>query len=204
MRGYCPAGKSTWYVFYIYDCSVRVHNRSFHSALTACATQVLQNRRHLILLAPFLLLVVGWRGDSCSLPRCRDTCDPVGGTCSVPGGCECNLGYSGPNCDIGKCISQISLFIAFHHKLPICLTEGLGIKFAYTSSLARVADYQNATLFLDISDNSAFSRYRVGSTHVALVPTALIDCIFVRFPSCPTTQAQTISLLSYRVGTNAQ
>jgi hypothetical protein len=79
------------------------------TALTACATQVLRNRRHLILLAPFLLLVVGWRGDSCSLPRCRDTCDPVGGTCSVPGGCECNLGYSGPNCDIGECISQISL-----------------------------------------------------------------------------------------------
>jgi hypothetical protein len=57
------------------------------------------------LLAQLFLWSSGWRGDSCSLPRCRDTCDPVGGTCSVPGGCECNLGYSGPNCDIGGCIS---------------------------------------------------------------------------------------------------
>ena len=147
---------------------------------------------------------IGWRGDSCSLPKCRNSCDPVGGTCSVPGGCECNLGYSGPNCDIGKCISQISLFIAFHHKLPICLTEGLGIKFAYTSSLAQVADYQNASIFFDVSENSGFSSYKVRCTHVALLPTASIDCGCCRFPSYRTTQARMISLLRYRDGTSAQ
>jgi hypothetical protein len=163
-----------------------------------------ESSRALIPLFNFSFPSSGWRGDSCSLPRCRDTCDPVGGTCSVPGGCECNLGYSGPNCDIGisymnRCLNQKKC--VFHTFLHL---EGLGIKFAYTSSLAQVADYQNASIFFDVSENSGFSSYKVRCTHVALLPTASIDCGCCRFPSYRTTQARMISLLRYRDGTSAQ
>ncbi len=53
-------------------------------------------------------------------------------------------------------------------------TEGLALKYASTSSLARVADYQNATIYLDLSDNVGFSSYKVQSAHVALDAQAVI------------------------------
>ncbi len=102
----------------------------------------------------------GWRGDSCSLPRCRDTCDPVGGTCSEPNGCECNLGYSGRNCEIGE-LYPLSIQLS-QTLYNLQTTEGLSIKFLSTSSLATVADYQNATIYLDLSENLAFSSFKVG------------------------------------------
>ncbi len=42
------------------------------------------------------------------------------------------------------------------------LTEGLALNFTSTSSLTRVADYQNASIYLDISGNSAFASFKVG------------------------------------------
>jgi hypothetical protein len=39
--------------------------------------------------------------------------------------------------------------------------EGLGLKSKYTSSLAKVREYQNATIYLDVSDNSAYSSFKV-------------------------------------------
>jgi hypothetical protein len=41
-------------------------------------------------------------------------------------------------------------------------TEGLSMTFTSTSSLVKVAEYQNASIYLDLSSNSAFSGYKVG------------------------------------------
>jgi hypothetical protein len=43
-----------------------------------------------------------------------------------------------------------------------CMIEGLLVQFASSSSLIKVADYQNASIFLDLSSNTAFSGYKVG------------------------------------------
>jgi hypothetical protein len=44
--------------------------------------------------------------------------------------------------------------------------------FASTSSLVRVTEYQNASIYLDLSSNSAFSGYKVGLsvTHNTTMP----------------------------------
>ena len=78
--------------------------------------------------------------------------------------------------------------------------EGLGIKFAYTSSLATVADYQNASLYLNLVDNTAFTKFKVIQYKHA------VDhrCEFLdsRCPSCRTIQALMISRLKFLDGTN--
>ncbi len=53
-------------------------------------------------------------------------------------------------------------------------TEGLALQYASTSSLARVADYQNVTIYLDLSDNSAFTSYKVRGRHVGFGTEAMI------------------------------
>ena len=52
--------------------------------------------------APYSMLCdLGWQGDACNQAICKDGCDPVGGYCTEPGGCECGVGFSGALCNIG-------------------------------------------------------------------------------------------------------
>ncbi len=39
-------------------------------------------------------------------------------------------------------------------------SEGLSLNFKFTSSLVKVQEYQNATIFLDLFDNAIFSSYK--------------------------------------------
>ncbi|TPP60935.1 hypothetical protein FGIG_00114 [Fasciola gigantica] len=41
----------------------------------------------------------GWQGEGCLKPICAEGCDPVGGYCMFPGGCECQNGWIGALCD---------------------------------------------------------------------------------------------------------
>ncbi len=42
------------------------------------------------------------------------------------------------------------------------VVEGLWMTFDSTSSLVKTQEYQNASIYLDLSSNSAFSSYKVG------------------------------------------
>ncbi|KAF6769434.1 hypothetical protein AHF37_12744, partial [Paragonimus kellicotti] len=41
----------------------------------------------------------GWKGHGCLEPICAEHCDPIGGYCTEPGQCECQVGWWGSNCD---------------------------------------------------------------------------------------------------------
>jgi len=42
--------------------------------------------------------VPGWIGDLCQVAECGKNCDPQHGSCTEPGECKCNLGYTGESC----------------------------------------------------------------------------------------------------------
>jgi hypothetical protein len=103
---------------------------------------------------------IGWLGAACNTPKCRDTCDPVGGTCSVPGGCDCNWGYSGTNCGILCKMRGNRSLLKFRMTFD---AAGFGLQYVHSSSLVNANDYLNAAIYLDLSSNTAFSEFKVKS-----------------------------------------
>ena len=72
------------------------------------------------------------------------------------------------------------------------VAEGLSVQFTSTSSLVKVADYQNASIYLDLSSNSAFSGYKVWFAPAKLRRTSCEALIFIQ-----------VSILPYNPGSNS-
>ena len=49
---------------------------------------------------------------------CAPNCSPVGGTCSIPGQCVCNSGWSGTNCD--QCVPLLGCCECTQHRCANC------------------------------------------------------------------------------------
>ncbi len=78
--------------------------------------------------------------------------------------------------------------------------EGLGLKFTSVSYLAKVADYQNASIYLDLSSNSAFINFKVTLNQSKALRARTLR-IF-RFPSFHTTRARMTSQPNCLAGTS--
>ena len=92
--------------------------------------------------------------------------------------------------------------LSVHHS--VINTEGLGLISAYTSSLVKVQEYQNSSIFLDLSSNTAFSSYKVHLSHLKIPLIALNLHVFRRCRSWRTIQARMTFLWSYQAGTSAR
>jgi hypothetical protein len=75
------------------------------------------------------------------------------------------IGYSGTNCEIGESMLDqcLLLYCNLLFFVPPAgpIAEGLSIAFTSTSSLAKTTEYQNAIIYLNLSNNSAFASYKV-------------------------------------------
>ncbi len=73
------------------------------------------------------------------------------------------------------CLLHITGFTSIEPRL--CFLEGLGLRSTITSSLVRVNDYTNASIYIDLSANTEYRSYKVFRAfgHIHLTRTRYVN-----------------------------
>ncbi|CAB4065666.1 unnamed protein product [Lepeophtheirus salmonis] len=64
----------------------------------------------------------GYEGELCDIPKCRQGCHPMFGSCDEPGECKCNIGWTGPKCD--ECLPKENCANGCNPQLGSCNAPG--------------------------------------------------------------------------------